>query len=142
MVIYGKIVDGKLVVAGQKIKIEKGWITNPTEEQLRAEGYKEIVYTEQPSYDYENEKLVERYTEISNEDNERITPIKEQILVSYDIVALTDEEHNEIIKAKIEEEENKITMRNYRNAIKGDEFALKKIDEVETNIATLRAKLR
>lgn len=139
---FGKIVDGKLVVAGQKIKIENGWITNPTEEQLRTEGYKEIVYTEPPSYDDENEKLVERYTEISNEDNGRITPIKEQILVSYDIVALTDEEHNEIIQMKIDEEEAKITARNIRGAIQGDNFALNKITEVENNIAQLRTKLR
>lgn len=139
---FGKIINNTLFVANDRIKTSTGWITNPTEEQLRANGYKEIVYTEQPSYDDENEKLVERYTEISNEDNGRITPIKEQILVSYDIVALTDEEHNEIIQMKIDEEENKITARNIRGAIQGDTFALNKIAEIENNIAALRAKLR
>lgn len=127
---FGKIVDGKLIIAGNKIKITNGWITNPTEEQLRAEGYKEVVYNEKPTYDIENEKLKEKYTD------------KKKITVNYEIVALTDEEHNAIIQQEIEEEENKITQRNLRNAIKGDSFALNKIDEIENNIASLRAKIK
>lgn len=127
---FGKIIDGKLVVAGKKIKIENGWITNPTEEDLKKNGYKEITYTEKPSYDKEEEKLVEVYTD------------GETIQVSYEKVALTDEEHNTIIQSEIYDEEYKITQRNLRNAIKGDEFALNKITEVENNIAELRAKIR
>lgn len=127
---FGKIVDGKLVIAGKKIQINNGWITDPTEEDLKANGYKEIEYTEKPTYDKENEKLVEVYT-----DGEKIT-------VGYDKVALTIKEHNEIIQQEIIEEESKITARNIRGAIKGDEFALNKITEVENNIATLRNKLR
>ncbi len=127
---FGKIVDGKLIIAGSKIEIKNGWVTNPTEEQLRAEGYKEVVYNEKPTYDIENEKLKEKYTD------------KKKITVNYEIVALTDEEHNAIIQQEIEEEENKITQRNLRNAIKGDSFALNKIDEIENNIASLRAKIK
>lgn len=127
---YAKIIDGKLIIAGNKIEITNGWITNPTEEQLAENGYKEIVYNEKPTYDIENEKLKEKYT-----DRKRIT-------VNYEVVALTDEEHNEIIQQEIEEEESKITPRNLRNAIKGDSYALNKIDEIENNIAQLRAKIK
>ena len=127
---FGKIIDGKLVVAGKKIKIENGWITNPTEEDLKKNGYKKIEYTEKPNYDKEEEKLVEVYT-----DGDKIT-------VGYNKIALTDEEHNAIIQSEIYDEEYKITQRNLRNAIKGDEFALNKITEVENNIAELRAKIR
>lgn len=127
---YGKIIDGKLVVAGKKIKIKNGWITNPTKEDLINNGYKEIEYTEKPTYNKEEEKLKEIYT-----DGEKIT-------VSYEKVALTNEEYNAVIQYEIFDEESKITARNIRNAIKGDEFALGKIDEVEENIQTLRAKLR
>ena len=127
---YGKIIDGKLVVAGKKIKIENGWITNPTEEDLNNNGYKKIEYTEKPTYDKEEEKLVEVYAD------------GDKIIVSYEKIALTDEEHNAIIQSEIYDEEYKITQRNIRNAIKGDEFALSKITEVENNIAKLRAKIR
>lgn len=126
---FGKIIDGNLVIAGNTIKTDSGWITNPTTETLKKLGYKEIEYTEKPEYDKENEKLVEIYTD------------GEQITVSYEKVSLTDEEHNAVIQAEIVAEENKITARNIRNAIKGDSFALSKIDEIEANIQTLRSKL-
>ena len=128
---FGKIENGRLVIAGQKIKIENGWITNPTEEILKGLGYNEIIYTDKPEYDIEEEKLDEVYNESET-----------QIIVAYTIVALTDGEHNAIIQQEIEQEENKITARNIRTAIKGDEFALNKITEVENNIAQLRAKIR
>ena len=126
----GKIIDGRLVVAGRIVKEGNTTITNPTEEKLKELGYKTIEYTEKPNYDKEEEKLQEVYT-----DGETIT-------VSYEVVALTDEEHNAIIQQEIVAEENKITPRNIRNAIKGDNFALNKITEVEGNIAELRAKIR
>ena len=126
----GKIIDGRLVIAGRIVKEGNTTITNPTEEKLRELGYKTIEYTEKPNYDKEEEKLQEVYT-----DGETIT-------VSYEVVALTDEEHNAIIQQEIVAEENKITPRNIRNAIKGDNFALNKITEVENNIVELRAKLR
>lgn len=127
----GKIIDGRLVVAGRIIKEGNTTITNPTEEKLKELGYKEIEYTEKPQYDKEEQKIVEVYSE--GED---------KIIVSYGTEQLTDEEHNAIIQAEIIAEENKITARNIRNAIKGDNFALNKITEVEGNIAELRAKLR
>ena len=129
-IMFGKIENGRLVIAGYKIQIENGWITNPTEEQLRKLGYKTVEYTDKPEYDKEEEKLQEVYTN------------GETITVSYEKVALTDEEHNNIIQKEIEQEEIKITARNIRNAIKGDSFALAKIEEIETNIQALRIKLR
>lgn len=128
---FGKIIDGKLVIAGKKIQIENGWITNPTEQQLEILGYKRIEYGTKPEYDREEEKLVETYQDMDSE-----------IYVGYDKVVLTDEEHNAIIQNEIYDEEYKITQRNLRNAIKGDEFALNKITEIENNIAKLREKLR
>ena len=127
---FGKIENGRLVVAGQKIQIENGWITNPTEDKLKELGYKTVEYTEKPEYDKEEEKLVETYTD------------GDKIQVSYEKVELSAEEHNAIIQQEIVAEENKITARNIRNAIKGDKFALNKIDEIENNIAELRAKIR
>ena len=66
----------------------------------------------------------------------------ETITVSYEVVELSAEEHNAIIQQEIVTEENKITARNVRNAIMGDNFAKNKITEVENNIAELRAKIR
>ena len=126
----GKIIDGRLVVAGRIIKEGNTTITNPTEEKLKELGYKEIDYCDKPNYDKENEKLQEVYT-----DGDKIT-------VSYEVVELSAEEHNAIIQQEIVAEENKITPRNIRNAIKGDNFALNKITEVENDIVELRAKLR
>ena len=90
---FGKIENGRLVLAGQKIQIENGWITNPTEEQLRANGYKRLEYGAKPDYDKEEEKLVETYQDTGNE-----------IYVGYEKVALTDYEHNEVIQQEIVEE--------------------------------------
>ena len=126
----GKIVNNQLVVAGRIVKEGNTTITNPTNEKLVELGYKEIEYTEKPNYDKEEEKLQEVYTD------------GETIQVSYEVVELSAEEHNAIIQQEIVAEENKITPRNIRNAIKGDNFALNKITEVEGNIAELRAKIR
>ena len=126
----GKIIDGRLVVAGRIIKEGNTTITNPTEEKLKELGYKTIEYTEKPTFNKEEEKLQEIYTD------------GDKIQVSYEVVELSAEEHNAIIQAEIVAEENKITARNIRNAIKGDNFALNKITEVENNIVELRAKLR
>ena len=126
----GKLIDGRLQIAGRIIKEGNTTITNPTEEKLKELGYKEIEYTEKPIFNKEEEKLQEIYT-----DGDKIT-------VSYEKVELSAEEHNAIIQAEIVAEENKITPRNIRNAIKGDTFALDKITEIESNIFQLRQKLR
>ena len=134
---YGKIVNNQLVLATKQIKTETGWITNPKVEMLIANGYKEIVYSEKPQYDIENEALAEKYIEQEN-----------QIVVDYDIEMLNDQAHNEIIKQEIRVEEAKLTSRNYREAIKDilsgqtDTYAINKITEIENNIVALRAKLR
>ena len=114
---YGKIIDGRLVVAGRIVKDGNTTITNPTEEKLKELGYKEIEYTEKPQYNREEEKLQEVYT-----DGEKIT-------VSYEVVALTTEEHNAIIQQEIVAEESKITARNIREGILGDNFATQKLTE-------------
>ena len=126
----GKLIDGRLQIAGRIIKEGNTTITNPTEEKLKELGYKEVEYTEKPNFNKEEEKLQEIYTD------------GETIQVSYEVVELSAEEHNAIIQQEIVAEENKITPRNIRNAIKGDNFALNKITEVEGNIAELRAKIR
>ena len=126
----GKLIDGRLVVAGRIVKEGNTTITNPTNEKLVELGYKEIEYTEKPTYDKEEEKLQEVYT-----DGETIT-------VSYEVVALTTEEHNAIIQQEIVAEENKITARNIREGILGDNFATQKLTEIESNIYQLRQKLR
>lgn len=129
--LYGKIINNILFVASDCVKTDTGWITNPTEKQLKDIGYKIVEYTEQPSYDDEEEKLVEKYTETEN-----------KIIVEYNKIALTTEEHNEVILTKIIEEENKITPRNIRGALLGVTFDINEVNKIESNIAALRAKLR
>lgn len=127
----GKLIDGRLVVAGRIIKEGNTTITNPTEEKLKELGYKEIEYTEKPSFDKEEEKLQEIYT-----DGDKIT-------VSYEVVALTKEEKIEIIKQEIIEEEDKITKRNILDfAVDKDNEALNRIQQHRSIIIELRAKLR
>ena len=106
---FGKIVDGKLVVAGKKIKIENGWITNPTNEDLIANGYKEISYTEKSKYDEESEKLAEKYTDT-----------EKGIEVSYEKVKLTDEEANNVLQSKIWNELGNISQLEILKAIVGE----------------------
>ena len=127
---FGKIVDDRLEIIGNTIKIENGFITNPNAELLRSLGYKEVIYTEKPEYDKENEKLSEVYT-----DGENIT-------VSYEKVELSPSEHNSIIKQEIVEEESKITPRRQREIDLNKEGALKFAQQIDDNIAVLRAKLQ
>lgn len=127
----GKIIDGRLQIAGRIVKEGNTTITNPTEEKLKELGYKEIEYTEKPNYDREEEKLQEVYT-----DGAKIT-------VSYEKVALTKEEKIEIIKQEIIEEEDKITKRNILDfAVDKDNEALNRIQQHRSIIIELRAKLR
>lgn len=127
---YGKIIDENLVIAGNEIKTDKGTVTNPNEELLKSLGYKEIVYTEKPEFDKENEKLSEVYT-----DGENIT-------VSYEKVGLSPAEHNAVIKAEIVEEEKKITPRRQREIDLNKKGALEFAQQIEDNITALRAKLQ
>lgn len=124
---YAKIVDGKLVIAGKKIKIENGWITNPTETDLKANGYKEISTTEKQSYDDTTEKLVETYTETSK-----------GIEVSYSKVKLTEEETKNVLQYKIYDELNKVSQLEILKAITGDKESIAKIEEVLKNISAIK----
>ena len=126
---FGKIVDGKLVVAGKKIKIENGWITNPTVEDLKANGYKEISTTEKQSYDDTTEKLVETYNETSK-----------GIEVSYSKVKLTEEETKNVLQYKIYDELNKVSQLEILKAITGDKEALSKIESVLKSITAIENK--
>ena len=126
---YGKIENGRLKIAGSKIQIENGWITNPTEEDLKANGYKEVSTTEKQSYDNESEKLVEKYT-----DNGK------GIEISYEKVKLTDEEVNNVIQSKIWQELETISQIEILKAITGDKEAVSKIESVLKTISSLEGK--
>lgn len=126
----GKLIDGRLVIAGSIVKDGKTTITNPTEEMLKNLGYKGLCYDVKPEYDNEEEKLIENYKETDN-----------QILVEYTVEKLTDEEYNKIINQKIQNEYNKVTKEdliNYVNGQKGNNA----IDEIVNNVNTLKAKIR
>ena len=60
-----KLENGRLIqYNGESIKL---YIANPTEEQLRFVGYKEMVEDEVPSYDEETQYVEEIYTETETE---------------------------------------------------------------------------
>ena len=128
---HGKIVDGKLIIAGKKIQNGKIWITNPNKEQLTRFGYKEVHYNEKPSFDFENEALTEKYIEQEN-----------KIVVDYDIEVLNDYAHNEIIKQEILIEEAKLTSRRQREIDLQDAESLSEAQKIDNNIARLREKFR
>lgn len=128
----GKIIDGRLQIAGNIIKTNDGKIiTNPTDTILKQQGYKEVIYKNKPEYNDEEQKLIELYSETDTEIN-----------VDYNIIDLTTEEHNEIIKYKIVIEENKMTKRNIRGGVLDNEFDKNELNKIENAIAVLRGKLR
>lgn len=132
----GKLIDGRLQIAGRIVKEGNTTITNPTNEKLVELGYKEIVYCDKPNYDKENEKLIEVYA-YGDE------PHTDKLYASYEKVALTKEEKIEIIKQEIIEEEDKITKRNILDfAVDKDNEALNRIQQHRSIIIELRAKLR
>lgn len=128
---HGKLINNKLIIAGEKIQVLNGWITKPSEEELRINGYKEIEYMDRPEYDEEEEKLVESFNELND-----------KIIVFYEKVILTIEEHNMVIQNKIIEEENKMTPRRQREIDLNKEGALEFAQEIENNIIELRKKFR
>lgn len=129
---FGKIIDGKLQIAGNEIKTDKGTVTNPNEELLKSLGYKEIVYTDKPEFDKENEKLSEVYTD------------GEQITVSYEKVSLTDEEKRQNLENKVSQLEKQYNMcRWQRELILSDNsgassYTKNKAQEIETLAEGLR----
>lgn len=123
---FGKIIDGKLVVAGKKIKIENGWITNPTEEDLKKNGYKEIISTEKSKIDDTTEKLVENYNDNGKE-----------IEITYSKVKLSEEGKENVLQMKTYEELSKVSQLEILQAIVGNKEAITKIEEVLKNISAL-----
>lgn len=117
---FGKIVDGKLVVAGNKIQIKNGWITNPTEKQLKDNGYKEIVSTEKSKFDSTTEKLVENYKDNGKE-----------IEINFAKVKKTDVEIAEALLDGVSKED-------ILNAIVGNKEATSKIEEVLKEISSIK----
>ena len=122
---FGKIIDGKLVVAGKKIKIENGWITNPTEADLKKNGYKEIISTEKSKYDDTTEKLVENYNDNGKE-----------IEITYSKVKLSEEEKENVLQMKTYEELSKVSQLEILKAITGDKEAISKIEGVLKTISS------
>lgn len=118
---FGKIVDGKLIIAGNKIEIKNGWVTNPTEKQLIDNGYKEIVSTEKMRIDGATEMLVEEYKDNGKE-----------IEISYVKVKKTDVEIAEALLDGVSKED-------ILNAVTGNKEAISKIESVIKEIASVRA---
>ena len=103
----GKIIDGQLILVGKSITNKNGiTITNPKKEQIIALGYKEVEYTEKPNFNKEEEKLQEVYLTNENE-----------IIVTYDKVALTDKEKRNILQNKVIELEQKYNMCRWQREI-------------------------
>lgn len=133
----GKIIDGRLVVAGNQINTNIGVITRPTKQNLIDNGYKPIQYSNKPKYDYKEEKLIETFKETDN-----------KILVEYTIEKLTDEEHNEIINNEIKQKEELISTgliaTAFINNIKGtkDNSAMTEIEKILSEIDNLKKELR
>ena len=129
---YGKIIDGKLQYAGNIINTDKGFISNPTNEQLIANGYKEIEYTEKPTYDKDNEKLVETYTE------------QDKIIIGYEKITLTEEEKRENLINKVIDLEQKYNMCRWEREIiltdnsGASDYTKTKAQEIEDLSAGLR----
>ena len=103
---YGKIIDGRLQYAGKIIQTEKGFISNPTNEQLVANGYKEIEYAEKPTYDKENFKLVEILSEADD-----------KIYVTYGSEQLSKEEKRERLIEKVNQLEQSYNMCRWQREI-------------------------
>lgn len=133
---YGKIVDGKLIIAGSVIQTSKGSISNPKQKDLTDNGYKLVEFNQKPEYDIENEKLVERYTDGTT------------IIVSYEKVELTDYEHNIIINNEIKQKEELISVGMIARALSNMQKGSKDISDIETineildEINELKKKLR
>lgn len=128
---FGKIENDELVLAGSVIKGKNYLIVNPTDAQYLEKGYKYIVYSDKPEYDELEERLEEVYTEEGN-----------NIIVNYNKVLLTDQEHNNMIKVKMIEYEQEQTPRLLREAALQESYALGRLQQINTIIAKLRKDFR
>lgn len=136
-IMYGKIINEKLIIAQNQINTNTGVITRPTEQNLIDNSYKPIEYSNKPKYDYKEEKLIEKYIET-----------EEKNIVDYAINKLTDEEHNEIINNEIRQKEELISVGLIATAlvnnIKGtkDNSAITEIEKILSEIDSLKKELR
>lgn len=128
---FGKIIDGKLIVADKKIKTSTGWVTNPTEKDLKANGYKEIVSTEKSKIDDTTEKLVKTYTDNG-----------ENIIVSYNKIDLSNEEIKNINQLKKYQELSNISQEDILKAITGDKDSIEKINNVLKTVSAINEKIK
>ena len=128
----GKIIDGKLVLAGNRIETEIGTITKPTNNILRKLGFKDISHNEKPNYDYNTQKLKEIYIE---------TDI---INVCYEIVNLTEKEKLEIKQQKVVCLEQKYNMCRWQRELilaensQASDYTKQKAQEIENLAKELR----
>lgn len=61
--IYCKLIEGQLIFAPHKIQVENNIIHNPTEEQLKLQGWKQLIITMPPEIKKE-ECLEKTYMDI------------------------------------------------------------------------------
>lgn len=86
----GKLIDGRLVVAGRIVKEGNTTITNPTEQNYFDNGYQKVNFSDQPEFDRDNFKLEPLYIRVDN-----------QINVSWQIIELTQDEKRQVLNNKV-----------------------------------------
>ena len=97
---YGKLVDGKLIIAPKSLTNSKGGtITNPKEQNYFDNGYQKVNFSDKPEFDRDNFKLEPLYIRIDN-----------QINVNWQIVTLTQEEKRQMLVDKVYNLEIKYNM--------------------------------
>ena len=131
---YGKIIDGKLIIAGLKITNEKGGtITRPTDNDYIENGWLQLHYNEKPTYDKDTQKLVEVYTEI-----------EAMIDITYNVVNLTEEEKRDILQNKVWDLEQQYNMCRWQREMilaensGASDYTKQKANEIETLAKELR----
>lgn len=61
-----KLIDGGITYAPKRVKIGDSVVFNPTEEQLKQLGYKELEFSEEPKIEVKTQKAVPRWEEQEN----------------------------------------------------------------------------
>lgn len=75
-----KLNENQLELAPNKLHSHKGgkeiFVTNPSVELLKQEGYKELIEAEEPTYDYETQRVEISYEEVGDRIFERKTVVE------------------------------------------------------------------
>lgn len=75
-----KLNENTLELAPSKLHSHKNgkeiFVTNPSIETLKAEGYKELIEAEEPEYDYETQRVEISYEEVGDRIFERKTVVE------------------------------------------------------------------